>query len=115
MPWKVTEEEIEEFFGKYAFIRESVKIGELECGRKTGHATILFENEDEATNAREEMDRQHVGSRWVRIFTMTFSEYESFADEQLGCITVNLKNILNEENLSKAVRLYGIPFDATQQ
>jgi len=57
LPWKVTEEEIEEFFAKFAYVRESIKIGELEDGRKTGHATVLFETEEEAENAMTEMDR----------------------------------------------------------
>lgn len=36
LPWRVEVEEIEQFFSRYAFIRDSVKIGELADGRKTG-------------------------------------------------------------------------------
>ena len=65
LPWRVETEEIEEFFKDYAWVRDSVRIGELEGGRRTGMAAVLFENEDVAAKAAEEMDREHVGTRWV--------------------------------------------------
>jgi RNA recognition motif-containing protein len=54
LPWRVEVEEIEQFFSRYAYVRDSIKIGELADGRKTGQATLLFENEDEAANAMNE-------------------------------------------------------------
>mgnify|MGYP000712335046 FL=1 len=35
-------------------------------------------------------------------------------DDQLGCISVNLERILNEDNLSKGVKLRGMPRDITK-
>ena len=46
---------------------------------------------------------------------MPYSQYESFMEDQLSCKTVNLKNFLNEENLSRAVKLRGIPYQASNQ
>ena len=54
LPWKVDVEEIEQFFSRYSYIRESVRIGELEDGRKTGQAALLFATEEEAKNAMNE-------------------------------------------------------------
>ena len=68
LPWRVEVEEIEQFFDRYAYVRESVKIGELSDGRKTGQATVLFENETEAENAMNEKQGQNVGSRWVELY-----------------------------------------------
>ena len=81
LPWRVEVEEIEQFFDRYAYVRESVKIGELSDGRKTGQATVLFENETEAENAMNEKQGQNVGSRWVELYQMPYSEYESFMDD----------------------------------
>lgn len=36
LPWRVEVEEIEQFFSRYAYVRDSIKIGELSDGRKTG-------------------------------------------------------------------------------
>lgn len=114
LPWRVETEEIEEFFKDYAWVRDSVRIGELEGGRRTGMAAVLFENEDVAAKAAEEMDREHVGSRWVQLYPMSYSQFESFMEDQLGAKTVSINNILNEENVNQYVKLRGIPRDASQ-
>lgn len=54
LPWRVEVDEIEQFFSRYAYIRESIRVGELTDGRKTGQAALLFENPDEANNAMNE-------------------------------------------------------------
>ena len=115
LPWRVEVDEIEQFFSRYSYIRESVRIGELADGRKTGQAAVLFENEEEAKNAMNEKQGQNVGSRWVELYQMPYSQYESFADDQLQQKTVALKNFLNEENLHRCVKLRGIPYQASQQ
>mmetsp|Transcript_42306 Transcript_42306/g.55749 ORF Transcript_42306/g.55749 Transcript_42306/m.55749 type:complete len:249 (+) Transcript_42306:469-1215(+) len=73
LPWRVEVEEIEQFFSRYAYIRDSVRIGELADGRKTGQATVLFETADEASNAMTERQGQNVGSRWVELYQMPYS------------------------------------------
>jgi len=115
LPWAVTEEEIEEFFEKFAYVRGSIRIGELDDGRKTGQGIILFENEDVAADAMEEKQRQHIGSRWIKLFPRNFGQFERFMDEQLNCRTVNLKRFLNEENLSRCLKLSGLPFKVEKQ
>lgn len=54
LPWRVEVDEIEQFFSRYAYIRDSVRLGELSDGRKTGQAAVLFENPDEAASAMNE-------------------------------------------------------------
>ena len=66
MPWRVTEEEIEEFFTDYKWVRESIRIGELEGGRRTGQGCILFESEEEAERAMDK-DGEYIGSRFVQL------------------------------------------------
>lgn len=36
MPWRVETEEIEQFWEGFAWVRDSIRIGELEGGRRTG-------------------------------------------------------------------------------
>ena len=62
-----------------------------------------------------EKQGQNVGSRWVELYQIPYSEFESFLEDQLNCKTVNLKNFLNEENIHRCVKLRGIPYQASQQ
>ena len=94
-------------------MRESIRIGELADGRKTGQAAVLFESVVEATNAMNEKQGQNVGSRWVELYQIPYSQYQSFQDDQLNQKTVNLKNFLNEENINRCVKLRGIPYQAS--
>ena len=114
LPWRVEVDEIEDFFQRYAYIRDSIRIGELQDGRKTGQATLLFQNEEEAKNAMNEKQGQNVGSRWVELYQMSFAQFQSFQDDQLNQKTVSLKNYLNEDNINRCVKLRGIPYIATQ-
>ena len=75
LPWRVEVDEIEQFFSRYAYIRESIRVGALTDGRKTGQAALLFENPDEANNAMNEKQGQNVGSRWVELYQMPYSQY----------------------------------------
>lgn len=54
LPWRVELEEIEMFFSRYAYVRDSIRIGELNDGRKTGQAALIFESVEEAANAMNE-------------------------------------------------------------
>ena len=103
------------FFSRYAYVRDSIRIGELTDGRKTGQAALLFENADEAANAMNEKQGQNVGSRWVELYQMPYSQYSSFQDDQLQQKTVSIKSFLTEENVTRCVKLRGIPYQATQQ
>ena len=48
LPWKVTMEEVAEFFQKYKVVEGSIVLGQAEDGRRNGWGTCLFENEEEA-------------------------------------------------------------------
>lgn len=65
LPWRVETEQIEEFFEGFAWVRDSIKIGELEGGRRTGQASVLFETPAEALRAIEEKEGEYVGPRFV--------------------------------------------------
>ena len=114
MPWRVTEEEIEEFFTDYKWVRESIRIGELEGGRRTGQGCILFESEEEAERAMDK-DGEYIGPRFVQLSQESFAFHENFMNDQLGCISVNINRMLNEDNLNTSVKLRGLPREVTKQ
>ena len=114
MPWRVEQEEIETFLEGFKWVRDSIRIGELEGGRRTGQGAVLFESEDEAFRFKEEKEGEYIGARFVNINELSYAEFQSFMDDQLGCISVNLERILNEDNLSKGVKLRGMPRDITK-
>ena len=58
-------EEIETFCEGFKWVRESIRIGELEGGRRTGQGCVLFESEDEATRFTEEKEGEYIGPRFV--------------------------------------------------
>ena len=115
MPWRVSLEEIEEFLEGFKWVRDSIRIGELEGGRKTGQGSVMFESEDEANRCMEEKEGEYIGPRFVNINLMTFAEHSSFMDDQLGCINVHIDRILNEDNISTCVKLRGMPRDITKE
>ena len=78
LPFKVTFEEIEEFFQDFKFIEKSAILGVLNDGRKNGYGAILFENSEEATAATNELDRKNIGNRWVELSVMSYHDYINF-------------------------------------
>ena len=111
LPWRVEESQIEEFFEGFAWVRDSIRIGELEGGRRTGQGSILFENPAEAARAIEEKEGEYVGPRFIHLHELSYKQWESFMEDQLGCKTIDLKRILKMEDMGRAVRLRGLPRD----
>lgn len=56
-PWRVTEEQIAEFFEGYNMIEGSLKFHMNEEGRKSGMAAVLFQSEADAERAYKEKQR----------------------------------------------------------
>ena len=83
-------------------------------GQNQSFDAVLFESEDEAFRFKEEKEGEYIGARFVNINELSYAEFQSFMDDQLGCISVNLERILNEDNLPKGVKLRGMPRDITK-
>ena len=114
MPWRVEIEQIEEFLKDYKWIRDSIRIGELEGGRRTGQGCVLFESEEEAERALE-LDGEYIGPRFVQLSQETHAYHENFMTDQLGCISVNINRMINEDNVNTSVKLRGLPHACTKQ
>ena len=115
MPWKVEEGEIEEFLDGFKFVAGSVRIGALEGGRSTGQGCVLFESEDEAQRCMDEKEGEYIGPRFVHIRILEYKEFQSFMDDQLGCVSYLIGRILNEDNIGHFVKLRGMPREVTKE
>ena len=61
-PWKVTPDEIMDFFGsEYGTISEDKVIIEKFNGRNSGNAAVIFEDDEKAQDAKEAMNRKEIG------------------------------------------------------
>ena len=114
MPWRVEIEEIETFLEGFKWVRDSIRIGELEGGRRTGQGCVLLESEDEANRLTEEKEGEYIGPRFVNMNLLSYAEFQSFMDDQLGCISVNIDRIMSEDNINVSVKLRGMPRDITK-
>jgi heterogeneous nuclear ribonucleoprotein F/H len=69
LPWKVTMEEIVEFFDGYT-LKDSDIVIETKDGRRTGSGLVVFESEDLAQEAKDALNKQTIGAaqRYVDLF-----------------------------------------------
>lgn len=65
LPFKVTEQEIMEFFQGFRFIPNSVQIDKDSSGRSSGEGWVTFINSEEAKRAVRERNRQYLQSRYL--------------------------------------------------
>ena len=64
MPWKASLNDVKEFFKDFNVTDDNIKI-EMTRGRKTGNAIIFVNEEDDVQRAREELNKQYIGERFV--------------------------------------------------
>jgi len=78
LPYRATDEEVAEFFKDFKTKEDSLQWGLGEDGRKNGWGSILMENEDEASRAAEELNKQYIGQRWIGTMVMTYKDWKRF-------------------------------------
>ena len=71
-------EEIKSLFKGFKVVRGSIKFGYGADGRRNGEATILFQNQQEATRAQSERNGEYIGARYVDLHLITYDQYNSF-------------------------------------
>ena len=80
LPFQAQEDEVIEFWKGHGVVENSVKIGMGEDGRRTGHAIVLFDSEESAEKAKEAMQGEKIGSRWIDLTFKKGIEYEYFEE-----------------------------------
>ena len=68
LPFRVKIEEIKEFFAEVCEVpEENIHIAE-EAGRRSGAALAVFENEDQAQEVKDALNRKEIGGRFIQLF-----------------------------------------------
>ncbi|CAI2379503.1 unnamed protein product [Moneuplotes crassus] len=114
IPFNITEEEIYKFFESYNYLKGSLIIGVDRNNRRTGFATILFENTEEMRKAVVERQGKVMRHRWVELFENDFSKWKDFTLHQKGDSTHALSTYITHDNKDTIVALLGIPFQARE-
>ena len=73
-----------------------------------------MQSEDIAQQAADELGGEQFGGRTAWLNPMSYKQFVSFMEDQLGCKTVRIDNILDEDNVHLYVKLRGIPRDASE-
>jgi RNA recognition motif-containing protein len=81
LPWRVTDEEVHEFFKDFKIHQDSFLYGIGEDDRKNGFGAILFEDEDEAAKAMDALQRQYIGQRFIILYPLNYGRWKSFPEE----------------------------------
>ena len=70
LPWKITAEEILDFFEGYGKLSEDDIYIEEFNGKRTGSALVIFENQELAQKAKGENNKKEIGAeaRYVELY-----------------------------------------------
>lgn len=118
MPYGVRFDEISTFFNGFGYIDRSVVLGTDPSGRKNGFGAILFDTEDKAERAANDMNQEYIGDRYVDLSVITYGDYSRFngpAGGKPGGSTVKLANFVDADNAERAVIMRGCPWKITAE
>ena len=126
LPWRVTEDEITDFFKDFKFVEKSIQLGHNEDGRRNGWGCILFKDEDEAASATDKLQKQYIGERFICLYQMNYGQYQRFnstpgnSGGSRGSSSndrpdVKLSNHVTPENQEKCLVCRGLPFRVTDE
>jgi heterogeneous nuclear ribonucleoprotein F/H len=115
LPFSVKKDEVLQFFHGYDVVPDSVIIGEMSNGKKTGEGVILFKSEDEAARAVSDRNGSNIGRRWIELYLHPYSHFHNFYQSQHHEEFVYLDKYITEENKFRTVRIRGLPFSATKK
>ena len=68
LPFRVKMDEIKEFFSEICEVSEDNIHIEEEEGRRSGAGLAVFENEDQAQEVKEALNRKEIGGRFIQLF-----------------------------------------------
>ena len=74
MPFNATLADLKEFFADFDVSDENIKI-EMTRGRKSGNAIVFVNSEDDVQRARDELNKQYIGSRFVFVDIPKLEDY----------------------------------------
>lgn len=76
LPFRVKIDEIKEFFSEVCEVSEENIHIEEEEGRRSGAALAVFENENQAQEVKDALNRKEIGGRFIQLFDQNDSMWE---------------------------------------
>ena len=76
LPFRVTLDEIKEFFSEVCAVPDEKIHIEEDNGRRSGAALVEFESEDQAQRVKEALNRKEIGGRFILLFDQNDSMWE---------------------------------------
>lgn len=118
LPYQVRYTEIGDFFRQFRYIEKSAVLGVGGDGRKNGYGAILFESNEEAQNASEELDQANIGTRYVELSVISYGDYLAFNGPTSGGNfggggggkSTRLSQHVNEDNQERSLVMRGLPY-----
>jgi RNA recognition motif-containing protein len=84
LPFKVSVEDIQEFFVGYGNIMKTdIVIEEFNGGKRSGAALVFFENEEMAQVAKNGLNKTNLGQRYVELFDHNDDVMQKVCDIQI--------------------------------
>jgi RNA recognition motif-containing protein len=71
LSWNTTDQDLQEAFGTFGEVTEAKVVTDRETGRSRGFGFVTFASEEDAANARREMDGATLDSRKIRVDAAT--------------------------------------------
>ena len=75
MPFNASLADVKEFFADFEVSDDNIKI-EMVRGRKSGNAIVFVNEEDDVQRARDELNKQYIGSRFVFVDIPKLEDYQ---------------------------------------
>jgi RNA recognition motif-containing protein len=95
-------------------IPSSIKYKLDESGRKSGQACVQFQTKSDSLRALAERHKKSLGQRWIELIEIDQSEYENF-NKTKDSYNIRCGDRVTDENVSRCVKLRGLPFTVTKQ
>ena len=73
IPRDASENDVKEFFADFNVDDDDIKV-EMRQGYKTGFALVKLNSEDDVQRARDELNKQYIGSRYIDVMIPRLEE-----------------------------------------
>ena len=73
IPYQASQQDVKDFFADFGVDDDSIVI-EMRQGKKTGFALVFLKDEEEVQRARQELNKQYIGTRFIDVMIPRLEE-----------------------------------------
>ena len=73
IPYQASQQDVKDFFGDFGVADDDVVI-EMRQGKKTGFALVFLRSEQEVQRARQDLNKQYIGGRFIDVMVPRLDE-----------------------------------------